>query len=107
MWSPSSPQLGLVRRAQVPPPSWSPHPSLPLSRESPWCCDDRLNAPPQRGYPPRSSPERVYHTARRSVTSLPSVVPEGRGRVDATGGLPGRRQERIPPSSDLSSLLVD
>jgi hypothetical protein len=31
------------------------------------------------------------------------VVPEGRGRVDATGGLPGRRQERIPPSSDLSS----
>src|SRR5262245_59917842 len=32
------------------------------------------------------------------------AVPEGRGRVDATGGVPGRRQERIPPSSDLSSL---
>src|SRR5262249_2811749 len=31
------------------------------------------------------------------------LVPERRGRVDAPGGVPGRRQERIPPSSDLSS----
>jgi hypothetical protein len=34
------------------------------------------------------------------------AVPEGRGRVDATGGLPGRRQERILPSSGLSSRSI-
>jgi hypothetical protein len=41
--APASPQLDLVRRAQVPPPSSSPHPSLSLSRNGGHTASDAVS----------------------------------------------------------------
>jgi hypothetical protein len=73
-----------------------PIPGSPARRKIPPPARERLVEPGAQLAELGRAPPPVADTSR-------APVPEGRGRVDATGGLPGRRPERIPPSSDLSS----